>query len=148
MPLARPLVLILVLLTASACTGAGDDPAIGTYRALASSTGSGVPGTATVTVADGSVTVRVDGTVTTVAAGRGQWAYPVCSTTADRTPLVLASAVTIGGVTFAEPGLFAGCAATSPARVVLVDLATVVDGGGVAPFAAWEEFCDTTDPDC
>lgn len=148
MPLARTLALVVVLLTASACTGTGDEPANGTYRALASSTGSGVPGRATVTVEDGSVTVWVDGTVTTVATGRGERAYPVCSTTADRTPLVLASAVTIGGVTFAEPGLFAGCASTSPARVVLVDLASVVDGGGVAPFAVWEEFCDTTDPDC
>ena len=132
-------------LALGACSSSSIAVEDGDYRSLASSEFSTPE--ATMVIEESALTLTVDGTTTRATIEGSGSSYVVCPPDASAEVLPLDTAVMIGDISFARPGIFGDCGITTPVRVTIVDLDAETTTGGF-PFARWIEMCDVTDPDC
>lgn len=139
--------LMSLVVLVVACGGGGTaEIADGSYRAFAVAEGE-VPDL-TLEIDGDTLAVTGPGGITEARLGAIAGSYPVCGIEAEGDVVEVDTAVTVGAVEWANPGIFGDCGITSPERVTLVDLDSHDEALGVVPFARWVELCDTVDPDC
>lgn len=137
-----------VLLLAG-CSSGPADVADGTYRAMAASAELATPPDAMLTVDNGQyIFTPSRGADVEATSSPGTEQFVVCPPETTSTPDVLGGPLTLGDATLERPAAFGDCGQTTPARITIVDLASVSTDSGPFPFTRWIEFCNTADPDC
>ena len=141
-------VLPAVALTLTACQSGPAAIASGDYRAYAASSEVGSVPPVTLVIDGSTLTFGENDVLTTAELGESTDEYLVCPPSGKGSPVLLSPALSLGPTAFESPAIVGDCGATAPARVTVVDLASVSEEEGPLPFTRWVEFCDTTDPDC
>jgi hypothetical protein len=122
--------------------------ASGDYRAFAASAEVGAVPPVLLAIDGTTLTFGEGDVLTSVESREGDAEYIVCPPDGRGVPAPLGEALSLGPTTFDAPAVVGDCGVAAPARVTVVDLASVDRTVGPLPFTRPVEFCDTTHPDC